>query len=133
MPRVKLLAACGLAGLALTACGNSSKPEAGSASIKPVPVVGRGRIDDPLAKHLACLEAQHIDAVRVGGTNIQIGPGNTGPLIVFTPTPGQAQGDQISGQAQAAEIIGAALLYPRGYTDQQLSPIEACVALGVKG
>jgi hypothetical protein len=130
---MQLLTACGLIALALTACGNSSKPEAGSASIKPVPVASRGRIDDPRATHLACLKAHHIDALGVGRTNIQIGPGNSGPLIVFTPTSGQAQGDQITGQAQAAEIIGAALLYPRAYTDTQLSPIEACIALGVKG
>jgi hypothetical protein len=52
---------------------------------------------------------------------------------VFTPTPGAAQRDQIVGGAQAAEVIGSALVYPNQGSGPVLSVIEACLAHGVQG
>ena len=52
---------------------------------------------------------------------------------MFQPTPGAAQGEQIDGQAQGAEVIGTALLYPNQAPDELLSKVETCVAKGVPG
>jgi hypothetical protein len=131
MSFAKLVAACGLAAIALAACGSSSTPEAGSSGASTVPAA-RGRIDDPRIAHIGCLRSHNIPATLVGQTDIQIGAAG-GPLIVFTPTAGDAQGTQITGQSQGAEVIGSALLYPRSAGDAELGPIEACLTQGVKG
>jgi hypothetical protein len=128
MQPAKLALVCGLATLLLSACGSSAVQVAGS-----TPHAGRGKVDDPRAKRLKCLKQHHLRAMKVGQTGIQIGPPPQGAWVVFTPTPGAAQERQISGQAQGAEVIGSALLYPRGASDKQLAVIESCVALEVKG
>ena len=56
-----------------------------------------------------------------------------GPLIVFEPTPGIAQGLQIQGQDEAAEIIGTALVFPNLASDREMTKVETCVSLGVVG
>ena len=56
-----------------------------------------------------------------------------GPTVSFEPTPGDAQGIQIHGQAQGAEVIGSALLYPNQAPSQLLTQVENCVAQGVSG
>ena len=56
-----------------------------------------------------------------------------GPTVQFQPTPGDAQGKQIGGQAQGAEVIGSALLYPNQAPSSLLSKVESCVAKGVQG
>jgi hypothetical protein len=71
--------------------------------------------------------------VRVGTTAMQIGTRPYGPTVYFEPTPGAAQEMQIDGQAQGAEVIGSALLYPNQASDQLLQQVEDCVALGVSG
>jgi hypothetical protein len=53
--------------------------------------------------------------------------------VVFTPTPGAAQAAQIQAQAQGAEVIGSALLYPAQASDSELSQIETCLAQRVQG
>jgi hypothetical protein len=53
--------------------------------------------------------------------------------VSFEPTPGDAQGVQIQGEAQGAEVIGSALLYPNQAPDSLLSTVEGCVAKGVSG
>jgi hypothetical protein len=96
----------------------------------------RGRVDDPATtknNHLACLKAHHVPVARVGATRLQIGSLPAGPTIVFEPTPGVAQGDQIRGWAQPAEVIGSALLYPHQAPDSELKTIENCLAKGVSG
>ena len=59
MCSAKLVVACGLAALALSACGSSAKPIAGSVSASGK-TAGRGVIDDPRHKHVQCLEAHHL-------------------------------------------------------------------------
>ena len=52
---------------------------------------------------------------------------------MFTPTSGAAQAQQIDGNAQSAEAIGTALLYPNQGSDSELTSIEDCLAQGVQG
>jgi hypothetical protein len=121
------LATC-LAALALSACGSSIKPQTGS----------RGRVDDPRtahADHAKCISQHHLAVHKLGLNELQIGAAPAGPKVVFEPTPGQAQGVQISGlrEQQGAEVIGSALLFPAQASDQELADIETCLATGVIG
>jgi hypothetical protein len=137
MPSAKLAAAMVLAALSLSACGISSKPEAGT----PKAIVnGHKGLDDPRAKHTACLEQAHVAFHLVQRTvagkilpSFQVGAAPAGPTVSFEPTPGDAQGVQIQGEAQGAEVIGSALLYPNQAPDRLLSTVEGCVAKGVSG
>ena len=137
MPSAKLAAAVGLAALSLSACGTTSKPEAGTPAAIAKSHQG---VDDPSKKHILCLEQKHIavrrEQVTVAGQSLpgfQVGALASGPTVSFEPTPGDAQGVQIHGQAQAAEVIGSALLYPNLASDLLLSKVETCVAQGVSG
>ena len=127
MPHVKSAAALGLAAVVLCGCSSSVKPPQ-----------GRGQVDDPRTKidnHLQCLLSHRLPAQEVGQVGIQISPLPSGPTVQFMPTDGAAQGAQISGQPQyqGAEVIGPALLYPHGGTENELSQIESCLTEGVKG
>lgn len=135
MSSAKLAVLLGLTALGLSACGTTSKPLAGTLHPATQPL-GRGRIDDPrtaVTNHVACLRQDHLPAVKAGSTNLQVGPLPGGPTIDFAPTPGIAQGLQIEGQAQGAEVIGSALLYPNQGSDKELKQIESCLAKGVLG
>ena len=137
MPSAKLAAAVALSALSLTACGISSKPEAGT----PKAIAnGHKGLDDPRTKHTACLEQAHIafrlEQLTVAGKTLpsfQVDTAPSGPTVTFEPTPGDAQGVQIQGEAQGAEVIGSALLYPNQAPDKLLSAVEDCVAKGVSG
>jgi hypothetical protein len=137
MPSAKLAAAIVLSALSLSACGISSKPEAGT----PKAIAnGHKGLDDPRTKHTACLEQAHIafdnELLRVAGKSLpsfQVDTAPGGPTVIFEATPGDAQGVQIQGEAQGAEIIGSALLYPNQASDKLLNVVEGCVAKGVKG
>ena len=127
MPLAKLLAASCLAVLALAACGSTSVHPGGA---------GHGKIDDPRtakSDHVACMRGDHLPVREVGLTGLQIGTPPEGPRVVFTPTAGAAQADQIQAQAQGAEVIGSALLYPNQGSDAELNQIETCLAQGVSG
>jgi hypothetical protein len=137
MPSAKLAAAIVLSALSLSACGISSKPEAGTP--KAI-ATGHKGLDDPRSKHTACLEQAHVafhdEQYTVAGRvlpSFQVGTAPTGPTVAFEPTPGDAQGVQIQGEAQGAEVIGSALLYPNRAPDSLLSVVENCVGQGVKG
>lgn len=132
MSSAKVAVGCGLSALALSACGSSAKPVAGTIS-PTATTIGHAQIDDPRTKHITCLREHKLAAVKVGRTWIQIGSRPSGPVANFTPTPGSAQQAQISGQVTSAEVIGSALLYPKGAPDDQLKVIEDCLAEGVKG
>jgi hypothetical protein len=115
-----------LSALALSACGTAVKPATGS----------RGRIDDPRTtknNHVRCLRDDHLPVQEVGQTGLQIGALPAGPTVVFAPTPGAAQAQQIQAQEQGAEVIGSALLYPNQASDSELQTIEDCLAKGVSG
>jgi hypothetical protein len=137
MPSAKLAAAVGLAALSLSACGTTSKPEAGTPAAIAKSQQG---VDDPSKKHILCLEQKNItvrrEQVTVAGQSLpgfQVGTLPSGPTVSFEPTPGDAQGVQIHGQAQSAEVIGSALLYPNLASDSLLTKVENCVAQGVSG
>jgi hypothetical protein len=133
MPPAKLALAAGLAAISLSACGTTAKPEAGT--LKAATKNHKG-IDDPRKTHTICLQQEHIPFTKfqVGGKPaIQVGTYPTGPRVVFEPTPGDAQGLQIVGDEQSAEVIGAALLYPDQASDKLLQKVEVCVAKGVSG
>jgi hypothetical protein len=114
--------AAALSALALSACSVTANTSA-----------GRGRVDNPRtqAGRLQCLRAHHLPVTEVGTTGLQIGQLPGGPTISFTPTPGSAQAAQLNGQAQGAEVIGSALVYPNQASDSELGVIENCVAQGV--
>lgn len=138
MSLAKLVPACVPIALAVAACGGSvANPVAGSASAAK----GRGKVDNPRTNqpnHVACLRQDHLSVVSTsiyGRPGIQIGSPPSGPTVVFEPTPGVAQGDQMQGNRafQGAEVIGSALLYPNAASDKELSKVEACIAQGVAG
>jgi hypothetical protein len=129
MSPAKVAVASALAVLALTGCGSTAvHPRAPGAS--------RGQIDDPRtakADRVQCLQNDHLPVQEVGLTGLQIGPAPAGPRVMFEPTPGAAQGAQLKGQAQGAEVIGSALLYPNQGSDAELAQIETCLTQGVSG
>lgn len=137
MPSAKLAVAIGLSALSLSACGTASKPEAGTPAAN---AKSRQGLDDPRRKHISCLQQQHLavrsEQITVAGRTLpgfQVGALPYGPTVGFEPTPGDAQGVQIQGDAQSAEVIGAALLYPNQAPDKLLQSVEGCVAQGVQG
>jgi hypothetical protein len=137
MPSAKLAAAVGLAALSLAACGTTSKPEAGTA--QAIAKSHKG-LDDSRKKHIVCLQQEHITVRReqteIAGQSLpgfQVDSAPYGPTVGFEPTAGIAQGLQIQGRAQGAEVIGSALLYPNLAPDSLLAKVEKCVALGVSG
>lgn len=125
MPPVKSAALAACVVVSLSACSSAVKPSQ-----------GHGKRDDPRTDNpnrVACLHNHRLPVQLVGQTGIQIGPLPSGPTIAFAPTPGGAQHLQITGQAQGAEVIGAALLYPHGGTDAELNAIETCLSQSVTG
>jgi hypothetical protein len=123
-----------LAALALDACGSVKvEPTTPSGSTK---LASRGRVDSPLRdmhNYLGCLRQAHLSVRVLSPIRLQVGAPMSGPTILFTPTPGAAQRDQIVGNAQGAEAIGSALVYPHQGSGADLSSIEACLAHGVQG
>lgn len=138
MSAVKVAVACGLVALLISACGIAPKPEAGTPHLRKQSGF-HGLRDDPRVKHTKCLRAAkiHFHQYYAGGGQhlpaIQVGTRPDGPTIIFYPTPGIAQGLQIMGDEQGAEVIGAALLYPNHTPAKELSTVEQCTAAGVTG
>jgi hypothetical protein len=134
MPSAKLAVITSLAAVALVGCGAVHvKPVASPGSTTPA---SRGQVDDPLTHQpdrVACMRQDGLAVQEIGTTGLQIGPAGTGPTVTFTPTPGAAQADQIEGRAPGAEVIGAALLYPRQASDGELKAVEDCLARNVTG
>jgi hypothetical protein len=109
------------------------QPKTASGSAK---LASRGAVDSPLTdmrNHLGCLKDAHLPVRVVSPTTLQVGSAPAGPTIVFSSTPGSAQAYQINGSAQAAEVIGTALVYPNQASDDEMSRISACLAQGVQG
>jgi hypothetical protein len=132
-----LAAVCAASALALAACGTTAKPLAGSPGVTKAPGI-HGKVDDPrtnVHNHVACLKADHLAVRLVGQTDMQVGTAPSGPYVHFTPTPGAAQYDQISGtpKFQGAEVIGSALLWPNASSAKELQAVESCLAQGVSG
>ncbi len=118
-----VLAACGAVKVQPTTPAGSSK------------LASRGHVDNPekMRDHVGCLRDAHLPVRVVSPTRVQVGAAPAGPTIVFAATPGAAQAYQINGSAQAAEVIGSALVYPNQGSDAELGTIAACLAQGVQG
>ncbi len=137
MSLAKLLVACGILAVVLSACGIQPKPLAGS------PHVDRASgnhafVDDPRTAHLPCLRSDHLSFRRYRTKDgqlpaIQVGTPPSGPTIVFLPTTEAATYAQMSNQEQGAEVIGQALVYPNHAGNQVMAEVEQCVALKVEG
>lgn len=122
-----------MASLALSACGTLHKPQAGQKGATGTTFGARGAVDDPRTAHLKCLERAHLQVIRRGKSDLLIGTPPNQVAATFTPTPGAAQEEQITGHVQGAEAIGSALLYPGSAPDPELTAIEKCLSQGVKG
>jgi hypothetical protein len=127
--------------LALLACG-VALAGCGAVRVQPNTPAGathlasRGQVDSPLTdmdNHLGCIRSAHVPVQVVSPIKLQVGTAPTGPVVVFTSTPGAAQDYQIEGKAQGAEVIGTALLYPNQGPDPEVAAIEACLDQGVQG
>ena len=133
MRRAALWPALALAALAAAGCGTVRvQPTTPSGAAK---LASRGKLDDPatnMHNHLGCLRGAHLPVQVVSPIKLQVGPLPAGPTIVFMPSPAVAQAAQIQGRAQAAEVIGSALVYPNQGSDGELASIGACLAQGVQ-
>jgi hypothetical protein len=138
MSLAKVAVVCGFMALLISACGIQAKPEAGTPHLKHQKGF-YGLVDDPRLPQISCLKSdklpyseyyadgvQHLPAIQVGARA-------QGPTMIFYPTDGIAQGLQIMGQETGAEVIGALLVYPNRARSSELTKVEACAAIGVKG
>jgi hypothetical protein len=140
MSLAKVVVACGLMALLLCACGIQQKPVAGASAqqIKNSPG-NESHVDDPRTPQVKCLRGDKL-AFReyyTAGTQrrpaIQVGSVPTGPTMIFYPTAGIAQGEQIQGKEGGAAVIGSLLVYPNRADSKLLSKVRACAAIGVVG
>jgi hypothetical protein len=136
MSLVRPVCTCAATAVLISGCGIAAKPLAGTPKLNSAPGT-HARVDDPRTRHEACLKAAripfHLFEASGHRPAIQVGRSPSGPTIIFEPTPGDAQGMQIVGQAQAAEVIGSALLYPNQASNSELGTVETCTAVGVTG
>jgi hypothetical protein len=139
MSFAKLAAACGLIAVALvvSACGIQPKPAAGTPHPSGYPG-SHSFVNDSRKPYLHCLRDAGFTVTKFDyGTqklrSIQIDSVPSGPTIVFEPTPGIAEGDQMKGEVESAEVIGSALIYPHQATDKLMRKVEACLTINVKG
>jgi hypothetical protein len=138
MSLAKVAVVCGLMALMLSACGIQAKPEAGTAHL--IHQAGsHDHVDDPRIPQATCLKSDKLRfrEYYANGVQrlpaIQVGARAQGPTLIFYPTDGVAQGLQIMGQETGAEVIGALLVYPNQARRSELTKVEACAAIGVKG
>jgi hypothetical protein len=106
-------------------CGDSAgpPPSSGRAAAPPPPAD-----EDKRGIALACIRDRHgIEARPVGAKDIQVGPGEEGPRIVFFQSSLEAEARQFDGGGEGAEQIGAALLFVREAPEQQLIDLEECL------
>ncbi len=138
LPKVTII--CGLMALLLSACGIQQKPVAGATQQQIKNSSGNeSYVDDPRIPQVKCLRsdklpfrkyyadgAQHLPAIQVGSVP-------AGPTIIFYPTAGVAQGEQIQGKEGGAAVIGSLLVYPNRAGSKVLAKVRACAAIGVVG
>jgi hypothetical protein len=133
MSLVKVVVVCALAALFVSACGIQPKPEAGS-TLTACKKSGncQAQVDNPVRKQVKCLKQYKVKyrlyITRKQLPAIQLGKAPEGPLMVFYPTAGIAQGLQIMGEEQGAEVINATLLYPNDATGKLLKEAEECAS-----
>ena len=91
---------------------------------------GRNDLDDQ-ATTLQCLEDAGVSARLDGPADDQrivIGDGANPPHVKFFLTAGEAEAEQFQGHGEGAEQIGGALLYVGDGSDDELKPVEKCLA-----
>jgi hypothetical protein len=135
MSSAKVAFAAVAVAMSLSACGVASKPEAGSAQAA-TKSAQQLKSADPRTKHVKCLAKDHIPYTlytQDGHPSIQVRSRPTGPTIEFLVSPGAAQERAITGSAQAAEVIGSALVYPNQAPNPLMATVEKCMTIGVTG
>jgi hypothetical protein len=138
MSLAKLVLACGLIAVALivSACGIQAKPVAGTKDLYAS--AGNHAVDnDPRTPYLGCLRDAGFKVTEfLDGPgklrSLQVNSKPDGPTVVFEPTPGIAEGEQMEGN-QGFEVIGSAMIYPNRTSDSQMQTVESCLAIHVKG
>ena len=91
---------------------------------------GRNDLDDRTAT-LQCLEDAGVSARLEGPQDHQqivLGDGANAPHVKFFLTAGEAEAEQFQGHGEGAEQIGGALLYVGDGSDDELKPVEKCLA-----
>jgi hypothetical protein len=125
---------CALCASIITACGVAPKPVAGSAQAT---AISRKEEFSARTQHVKCLKQKGLKSIHVFTTrrhpSFYVGAKGEGPTVIFLETPGAAQNEQLTGQAQGAEVIGSALLYPNRAPDPLMTVVEHCVAEDVSG
>jgi hypothetical protein len=139
MSLAKLAVACGLIAVALfvSACGIQASPVAGTTHLDRVPG-NHSYVSDSRTPYLHCLRSSGFKLTKfLSGRkrlrSLQVNTRPNGPTIVFEPTPGIAEGDQMEGEVTGAEVVGSALIYPNRATDQLMKKVEGCLTINVKG
>jgi hypothetical protein len=91
---------------------------------------GRNDTDDRTAT-MQCLTDAGVSA-RLNGPaedqEIVIGDSANAPHIKFFLTAGEAEAEQFQGHGEGAEQIGGTLLYVGDGNDDELQPVEKCLA-----
>lgn len=112
---IALAAACALSVFA-AACGGDG---GGGGTLNPA---------DKRGAAFGCITREKgIDARLEGDKAIQV-EGRGDPRVEFFVSSGEAEARQFQGEAQGAEQIGAALLFVRRASDEDLEQIEDCLS-----
>lgn len=112
---IALAAACALS-VSATACGSDG---GGGGGLNPA---------DKRGAAFGCITREKgMDARLDGEKAIQV-DGSGGPRVEFFVSSGEAEARQFQGEAQGAEQIGAALLFVRRASDEDLEQIEDCLS-----
>jgi hypothetical protein len=118
------IALCAACAAAASGCGDSAGPPPSNREAATPPPAS----EDKRGIALACIrDRQGIEARAIGAKDIQIGPGNKGPRIVFFQSSLEAEARQFEGSSEGAEQVGAALLFVREAPEQQLIDLEECL------
>jgi hypothetical protein len=92
---------------------------------------GGNDVDDRTAT-MTCLQDAGVDSAHLVGPadeqEIVVGDSAKAPRIKFFLTAGEAEAEQFQGRGEGAEQIGGTLLYVGDGTDDQLEPVEKCLA-----
>ena len=92
---------------------------------------GGNNVDDRTAT-MTCLQDAGVDNARLVGADaeqkIVIGDSADAPRVKFFLTAGEAEAEQFQGRGEGAEQIGGTLLYVGDGSDDQLEPVEKCLA-----
>jgi hypothetical protein len=93
---------------------------------------GGGNNLDNRTATMQCIQDAGIDNARLVGPDgeqeIVIGDSAKAPRVKFFLTAGEAEAEQFQGRGEGAEQIGGALLYVGNGTDDELKPVETCLA-----